>query len=62
MACAANASGRIEIMWLGTMCAVWSNQNRDSAVSTRPLCGIGVGMITSNAEMRSEATIRIVSP
>ena len=49
-------------MWLGTMWVVWSNQNRDSAVSTRPLCGIGVGMITSKAEIRSEATIRIVSP
>ena len=28
-------------MWLGTMSVVWSNQNPDSAVSTRPLWGIG---------------------
>ena len=30
-------------------------------VSTRPLCGIGVGSTTSNAEMRSDATSSSVS-
>src|SRR5215471_14495119 len=41
---------------------VRSNQNAESAVSTRPLSGIGVGMITSKALMRSDATINMVSP
>src|SRR5215203_4160105 len=40
------------------MSAVLSNQNSDICVRTRPLSGISVGMITSYAEMRSEATIR----
>src|SRR6266542_4158516 len=40
------------------MAAVLSNQNSDICVSTRPLSGMSVGMITSYAEMRSEATIR----
>ena len=48
--------GSIDSWWLGTISAVWSNQNRESPVRTRPLSGIGVGMTTSKAEMRSEAT------
>jgi hypothetical protein len=47
-----------EMKWLGQMSAVLSNQKSDICVSTRPLSGMSVGMITSYAEMRSEATIR----
>src|SRR5438034_4760217 len=43
--------------WFGIKCSVSANQNRDSPVRTRPLSGIGVGRITSNALIRSEATI-----
>ena len=32
----------------------FSNQKYDSAVSTRPLPGTGVGSTTSNAESRSD--------
>jgi hypothetical protein len=39
------------------MSRVVSNQNTDICVSTLPLSGIGVGITTSYAEMRSEATI-----
>ena len=39
-----------------------SNQNRESAVSTLPLSGIGVGSTTSNADMRSDATSSSRSP
>ena len=54
----ATSSGTFcERKWLGQMPAVLSNQNRDICVSTRPLSGIGLGMITSYAEIRSEATI-----
>src|SRR4051812_36127032 len=49
-------------MWLRTSPRVRSNQKSESPVSTRPLSGIGVGSTTSNAEMRSEATISRRSP
>jgi hypothetical protein len=35
---------------------VRENQKADMPVSTRPLSGIGVGRITSNVEIRSDAT------
>src|SRR5439155_11693806 len=57
-----NSSCSIVIRWLGASSAVRSNQNTDSAVSTRPLSGMGVGMMTSKALIRSDATISIVSP
>src|SRR5688500_2193188 len=38
------------------MCVVRANQNAERPVSTRPLSGISVGRITSNVEIRSEAT------
>ncbi len=41
----------------GTTSASSSNQKQVMAVSTRPLCGIGSPMITSNALTRSEATM-----
>src|SRR3984885_7462988 len=47
-----------EIMWLATICFVFSNQNTDSPVSTLPLSGIGVGWTASYVEMRSLATIK----
>ena len=43
------------------MSRVRSNQKLESCVSTSPLPGMGVGRITSNAEMRSVATITSVS-
>src|SRR5438128_9674113 len=61
-ACSGKSRCSVEIRWFGVIRAVCSNQNADSAVSTRPLSGIGVGMITSNALIRSDATISIVSP
>ena len=48
--------GSVPSRWFGMIDAVSANQNRDNAVSTRPLSGIGVGSTTSNAERRSEAT------
>src|SRR5437764_11524656 len=57
-----NSSCSIVIRWLGASSAVRSNQNTDSAVSIRPLSGMGVGMITSKALIRSDATISSVSP
>jgi len=47
--------------WFGTIPRVRANQNAESPVRTRPLSGIGVGRTTSNVEMRSLATSRIVS-
>src|SRR5436309_13348047 len=38
------------------------NQNAEIWLSTAPLCGMGSGMITSNAEMRSVTTKSSVSP
>jgi phosphoribosylaminoimidazole-succinocarboxamide synthase len=43
--------------WLGTMWPVCSNQNFDMRERTRPLSGMPFGSTTSNAEMRSVATI-----
>ena len=48
--------------WLGTISSVRPNQNCERPVSTRPLSGMGVGRTTSNAEMRSDATISSRSP
>ena len=48
--------------WLATMCDVRSNQKRDRPVRTRPLSGIAWGRTTSNAEIRSVATISRSSP
>src|SRR3954447_1033371 len=56
------SSSCTEIRWLGTTPAVRSNQNLERPVRTRPLSGIGVGMITSNAEIRSDATSSMRSP
>ncbi len=57
------AKGSGSTTWLGMMSRVRSNQKLESWVSTSPLPGIGVGRITSNAEMRSVATItRVSSP
>src|SRR5687767_2974340 len=48
--------------WFGMIPAVSANQNRDNPVSTRPLSGISVGMTTSNALIRSDATSTIRPP
>ena len=40
----------------------WWNQNAESCVSTRPLCGMGSGRTQSKAESRSVATSRKPSP
>ena len=45
------------IRWLGARSESSSNQYAVMAVSTLPLSGMGSAMITSKAEMRSEATI-----
>jgi hypothetical protein len=55
-------SSVVETRWLGTVSAVASNQKTDSAVSTLPLSGIGVGCVTSYVEIRSLATISRRSP
>ena len=44
-------------MWLAMTCSVRANQKLDTWVSTRPLPGIGVGKMTSKAEMRSLVTM-----
>ena len=50
-------SGRTRSRDSARCSAVWSNQNCDRPVSTRPLSGISSGSTTSNTEMRSLATI-----
>ncbi len=45
-------------MWFGTICCVLPNQKLEICVSMLPFSGIGVGMMTSKAEMRSLVTIR----
>ena len=47
----------VETRWPGTTSDSSANQKADIAVRTRPLCGIGSAMTTSNAEMRSLVTI-----
>ena len=51
------SAGSALIRWLGARSASSSSQCRVMAVSTRPLSGMGSAMITSKAEIRSEATI-----
>ena len=46
----------VEIRWLAQRSAKCSSQNCVMAVSTRPLCGMGSAITTSNADMRSEVT------
>ena len=53
--------GSADTRWFATMDAVASNQNVDSAVSTRPLSGIRSSSTTSKTEMRSDATTSIRS-
>ncbi len=43
--------------WLGMIAPSFSNQKLDTAVSTRPLSGIGSGRMTSKADSRSVVTI-----
>ena len=50
------------IMWFGMTSLVYSNQKRDSCVSTAPLSVMRFFKITSKAEMRSVATITRPSP
>ncbi len=50
------AGSSADTRWCGTRSASRSNHQTDSAVSTRPLSGIGVGSTTSYAETRSLAT------
>jgi hypothetical protein len=54
---ATTLSGASPVRWWGTMCLSRSNQNSATWVRISPLPGIGSPMITSNAEMRSLATI-----
>ncbi len=43
--------------WLGAIDRKWSNQKALIAVRMRPLSGTGSSITTSNALIRSEATI-----
>ena len=54
-------SGASPVKWLGQICPSLSNQNSAICVSNAPLPGIGSPMTTSNALMRSEATIKMRS-
>src|SRR3954469_6460630 len=47
----------VDTRWLATTGASSSNQNALMAVRIRPLSGMGSAITTSNAEMRSDATI-----
>ena len=49
-------------MWLGMRSEKRSNQNAEMRVRISPLWGISSGRMKSKAEMRSEATIRRLSP
>ncbi len=51
------SAGSALMRWLGARSDSSSSQAAVIAVSTRPLSGIGSSMITSNAEIRSEATM-----
>ncbi len=52
----ASTAGSVSSKWLGIIDAVSANQNREIAVSTRPLSGTKVGSTTSKALIRSDAT------
>ena len=58
-------SGASPVRWIGQMFSPLgpslSNQNKAICVSNTPLPGIGSPMITSNALMRSDATIKMRS-
>src|SRR5256885_12204817 len=54
-------SGASPVRWLGQMWPSLSNQNSAICVSSSPLPGMGSPMITSKADRRSEATIRMRS-
>jgi hypothetical protein len=54
--------GLIPVRWFGTMPARRANQWLESCVRMAPLPGTGVGRTTSNAEIRSDASIRRCSP
>ncbi len=45
------------IRWFGAMSPRWSNQKTLIAVRMRPLSGTGSCITTSNADIRSDATI-----
>ncbi|CPN83941.1 Uncharacterised protein [Bordetella pertussis] len=47
--------------WLGRIWASLRSQKSVSSVSTWPLPGMGSSRMTSNAEMRSDATISSLS-
>ena len=51
-----------EIMWLGRMSFVMSNQNRDIWVSTVPFLSTLLSRITSKQLIRSVATMIRLSP
>ena len=51
------AAGSAVTRWLGAMSESTSSQCTVIAVSTLPLSGIGSARMTSNAEMRSDATM-----
>ena len=51
-----------DIMWLGRMSFVMSNQNRDIWVSTVPFLSTLLPRITSKQLMRSVATMIRLSP
>ena len=51
-----NGSSALASRWFGTSDANFSNQKCEICVSTSPLRGMPLGMMTSKAEMRSLAT------
>ena len=57
-----SGSSALASRWLGTSAENFSNQKCEICVSTSPLRGMPLGMITSKAEMRSLATSRKRSP
>ncbi|MBP2673148.1 MAG: hypothetical protein H6Q85_3214 [candidate division NC10 bacterium] len=57
-----NFCASVVITWLGTTDDSFSNQNAEIWVSTFPLFGMPSGSTTSNAEIRSVATISMESP
>src|ERR1017187_8598719 len=57
-----NGSSPLASRWFGTSAENFSNQKCEICVSTSPLRGMPLGMMTSKAEMRSLATSRKLSP
>ena len=56
--CGGNGSFAPTSRWFGTSVENFSNQKWEICVSTSPLRGMPLGMMTSKAEMRSLATMR----